>query len=189
MAIEFTTISPEPRPFAFTGFDETVTRGADVARAEIVYTGNATIPVPAVGDTQALVLDIKLPKSFCYVLLDVSLLIQTQSVSIDDWPDSGTYTQRPGGEPVTDFKFSGGLEASGNTIISDTSSQKSWRLPNKPSYVLIPSVGLDGVVSIRITTKAIDLPQASFDFYVRFLQYDINQAHHWAVNSPAYVRP
>jgi len=189
VALESTVIIADPRPFAFTGFDELNTRGSEVARAEIVYTGTVTIPQPAGGDTQSINLQIDLPKSFCYVLLDLGLLIQAPTDKIDDWPDNGSYIQRPGGEPATQFKFTAGLDATGVTIISDTSSQKHYSLLNKPSYVLIPSVGLDGIVRITITNKGIDGPATTFEFYVRYLQYDINQAHHWAVNSPAYVRP
>lgn len=192
MAFETNQFFPKPKPFAFTGFNEVVTRGADTARAEIVFTGSETIPKPAlVDDAQRIVMQLYLPQAFTYVLLDLALQIITDNESIDFWPNLGSYIQRPTVTLLTTsaFKFASALESPGPVAANDTQAQKQYSQVNKPSYVLIPDAGEQGLARMDLSAVENNGGEATFEYYIRYLQYDVNQAHHWAVNTPSYVRP
>jgi len=191
MAIEVTTRNPQAQPFGFTGFDETRTKGADIARAELIYSElGVNVPQPVGLDQQQVNIRVSLRTGFTYVLLDYAVSITTTGGDlIEDWPNTGDYVYQPTDLPGAKFRFDGEMKADGVTIQNATQSKKDYRALNKPSFVMIPAVGANALLSVTLTNKAEQGPLATLAYFFRFLQYDVDQAHHWAVNTPTFVRP
>lgn len=80
--------------------------------------------------------------------------------------------------------------------LSATTLARSYHLANVDPIgkVMTPSqtsAGATGAMTLQIQLMNVDLNQSAMiidGFYARFLEFDLNQARFWAVNTPIPVR-
>jgi len=190
MTLITTTFTPEATPFPFIGpAPSQELWGTIIPRGEVDYVVSAgAITVAGVGDDQRAQVFCNLPRGFGYVMSECSAMIEGGDVA--QWDNGAIFRLRDdngGDQRWTVFRR---FEASSSVISSGgTTKSKIYELLQPvPSKVIIcdrPAAGQLAVLFRNITT---DQDAGLMNFFARFLQYDLNQAFRWAVNSPFPVR-
>jgi len=188
-----TIVNPEPRIFGFSGLADAQLENSEVPRAEVVYAEDFTIEAGTVTDDQAVFITCILPQNFAWVVVDLHF-----SVITSDKPNGQTV----GWDSPANFVFADGPSPTMRTIqipgigrvegISMGTESNSSIIPywfeNIPKMVLVPKPGQAAQLSVRVANREQDRPECSGSFAARFMMYDIAQAHHFYVNTPALVR-
>lgn len=201
---------------AFTGLSATERSQSGIARAEVVYY-NVNDDWPAPGSSNNRIYQtgtIDLPKDFGYVLTDLYVQVKGQSTGL--FANANSVLQlSPGGSlgpqlflnvpSQGDKQDANGATAIGsinaidyNAVFPYGSSDYviNYSLENKPSAILYP-FGSQSYTATpnpatqfnwQIAEQKVD--QAAYDvsFYIRFLQYDIDQSYNYVVQSPQLTR-
>ena len=218
MALVVTTITPAVWYQPFVGPSQLVRQQSGVARAELVYYINGgSWPAPGANNDKQLDIDITLPKSYGYVLTDMTAQI-TNSVGfvsaqnnalVQVLPDDAatgpgsfwTYLQAPVFNPPAAYS------SFGNTALStlnqyvdsmmlvkdspDTSlGKKVYNLNDKPTYLIYPWKNVQETSSITASFfDALDNSAAyTIQYQARFLQFDVQQGYDYVLQSPVLTR-
>ena len=218
MALVITTITPAVWYQPFVGPSQLVRQQSGVARAELVYYINGgSWPAPGANNDKQLDIDITLPKSYGYVLTDMTAQI-TNSVGfvsaqnnalVQVLPDDAatgpgsfwTYLQAPVFNPPAAYS------SFGNTALStlnqyvdsmmlvkdspDTSlGKKVYNLNDKPTYLIYPWKNVQETSSITASFfDALDNSAAyTIQYQARFLQFDVQQGYDYVLQSPVLTR-
>jgi len=218
MALVSTTITPAVWYQPFVGPSQLVRQQSGVARAELVYYINGgSWPAPGANNDKQLDIDITLPKSYGYVLTDMTAQI-TNSVGfvsaqnnalVQVLPDDAatgpgsfwTYLQAPVFNPPAAYS------SFGNTALStlnqyvdsmmlvkdspDTSlGKKVYNLNDKPTYLIYPWKNVQETSSITASFfDALDNSAAyTIQYQARFLQFDVQQGYDYVLQSPVLTR-
>ena len=218
MALVSTTITPAVWYQPFVGPSQLVRQQSGVARAELVYYINGgSWPAPGANNDKQLDIDITLPKSYGYVLTDMTAQI-TNSVGfvsaqnnalVQVLPDDAatgpgsfwTYLQAPVFNPPAAYS------SFGNTALStlnqyvdsmmlvkdspDTSlGKKVYNLNDKPTYLIYPWKNVQETSSITASFfDALDNSAAyTIQYQARFLQFDVQQGYDYVLQSPILTR-
>ena len=218
MALVTTTANLIRQYNAFTGLSAVQRSQSGIARAEVVYYNvNDTWTASGAGDNRLYQTgQITLPKDFGYVLTDARLLVRA-SLN-DDFKNEAVaqYQLFPGG--VLGPQINGVLESAPsrmdgvgstaigslpaqfyNTIypsISGTYGAQVFELKNKPTAILYPfsanaytSASNPGTVfNFSLSEQVNNQPAREMSFYIRFLQYDIDQSYNYVIQSPQLTR-
>ena len=218
MALVTTNASPIRLYNAFSGLSATERSQSGIARAEVVYYGNESWAASGVSDNRLFQIpQTTLPKDFGYVLTDAYVLVNTESDS-GRISTEGNATMRifPGGTlgPQINVNLSSKpsrQDSAGTTAIG--SIDANLFNANYPSIY-----GLRGVLQYELDSAPKGLiypfqsntytsspnPGSTFDlglgeqktggiaynvvYYVRFLQYDIDQSYNYVIQSPQLTR-
>jgi hypothetical protein len=160
MALVTTTVTPEVRLTPFTGLSETVRERSGIARAEVVYSALGTWPATAAGDNRSISFAWSLDPDYGYVMMD-------SNASFILYNDG-----RKKIYPIT----------GSNSIMAFTMNVK-------PSALLYPFPGVNTIdCTAMFGESQTEEASLAYRFYTRFLQYDITQGYHFAVQSPALTR-
>ena len=218
MALVITTITPAVWYQPFVGPPQLQRQQSGVARAELVYYINGgSWPAPGANNDKQLDIDITLPKSYGYVLTDMTAQI-TNSVGfvsaqnnalVQVLPDDAatgpgsfwTYLQAPVFNPPAAYS------SFGNTALStlnqyvdsmmlvkdspDTSlGKKVYNLNDKPTYLIYPWKNVQETSSITASFfDALDNSAAyTIQYQARFLQFDVQQGYDYVLQSPVLTR-
>ena len=218
MALVSTTITPAVWYQPFVGPSQLVRQQSGVARAELVYYINGgSWPASGANNDKQLDIDITLPKSYGYVLTDMTAQI-TNSVGfvsaqnnalVQVLPDDAatgpgsfwTYLQAPVFNPPAAYS------SFGNTALStlnqyvdsmmlvkdspDTSlGKKVYNLNDKPTYLIYPWKNVQETSSITASFfDALDNSAAyTIQYQARFLQFDVQQGYDYVLQSPVLTR-
>jgi len=187
MAVETTTFTPKLIKFGFEGISDAASDTTAVPRQELFYTQSGeNILSPPAGDSQSVELTFRLPFGFAYVITDVNFSIfgadagdwsgQANGYIANDTPAQADIIAHFGGwtfgSPVGD----GGLVF------------RTYSFQELPSWVFIPQSNDGALVRFITSSNQIDGGTVGLQFVARFLQYDVSQAHHFAVNTPIPTR-
>lgn len=192
MATIATTLVPEPEVFALTGIPQPFQTVSAIPRAEVYYKQNfKAIALSGVGDDQLAIVSCILPKSFSYVLMDCFMDLQTAlDADMADWDDTVYCLMRDAESGATDaLGFAG--RAGGVVSGSDSGVQaprKIYDFNNLPRGVIIPKQYENGTLTLKLANPATNDAVAYLSCYIRLLQFDIAQSHHYEVNAAIPTR-
>lgn len=188
MAVDTTVFTPALEKFPYSGMD---TLGGDRSGnpfAEIGYAvvGGA-IAVEAGGDSQKIDVQCNLPVNFAFSLM--SLSAKLSGTDIADW------------EAVADCFMTDGATTGGEKRtkliaipswsegITGTDKVRIYRFDFKGLGVILPGNAVS-IPQIRfiLSNDTVDGSAMTLNFFARVLQFNIEQAYYFAVNSPMPVR-
>jgi len=211
MAIDSTLVTPEVRLTPFTGLSETIRERSGIARAEEVHTSFGIWPATAAGDNRSISFTWDLNPDYGYVLMDCSCIFLGAGVKLkmnavgfmeigtDTGPGSTqkerqyyqllSYPARTAESATTAI---GSLQAdhynSQYPVVTDTGGM-TFNIIQKPTGLLYPFPGISKIeIATVFSEEAKNQIAYSYRFFARFLQYDITQGYHYAVQSAALTR-
>lgn len=158
-------------------------------KAEMIFSvGSETITAPGAGNTAVVTIACALPKSFAYVLRELSMQILATDAS--DWPTSGLTTLRDTNVatqirvpiPLTSTQV--GVSAAFGDAAGIRTYFVEAGIPDKTLLAVKGGANLD----VNIKNPVEDGAAATLRFYCRFLQYDLNQGYRTSVNAPVLTR-
>lgn len=191
MAATVTTIAPPPLLFSYTGLPAGDLR-LNLPRAEVHFGGpqlSANVTVAGAGDDQRIDITCTLPLGYAYVLRELHLSMVNDDAA--DWEDNGFTTwQNSTTEADRSTFVPMGIHSTGGGANGPAGFRvKNWTLVDPIRQVVKPAVGNQGLeFFLSLQNPVIDGAAGFVHFMIRFLQYDIEQAHHYAVNNPIPVR-
>lgn len=189
MATVTTTITPTQAPFALAGLPDPERDHSMVPRREMrLYTLAAPIALTGVGDNQQVNIIANLPRNFAWRLIDLSFRIFPGAGDTNGFPASclgliGITNDALSAQLYYPFEMSRTAVAMASNI-----EYFAYRPLQLPREVWLPPEP-NGVVQVGIymyNTTANDVGY-TLDFYGRALEYGVEQAHHWEVNTPQPV--
>lgn len=189
MAIVQTTVNIDPVIFGFSGLGGMIQPQTEVPRGEVVYSTTNEAVTVGTGDGQFLEIICNLPRNFAYVLMEIHLGIT--GVGVDDWDEVALAalvdTKTPNGRSFN-LQMQGTSNGLGHRLPGSNFSFR--RLYTFEDYAKVLVQGSAARLNVDLANDGLgDLDQvAAFEFYARFLMYDIDQAHHYQVNTPTPVR-
>jgi hypothetical protein len=211
MSVIATLVDPVQRHTPFTGGTDRdrLLRGA--ARGETIYTKNDLWAAPGAGNNRSINFTCELDNNFAWVLTDASCTILVPNVAsmyleavglLEIAIPSNSRTEYIYGQY---YAYPSRQSDSGNTAIGSITADKwntqypivtdtggmTFDLVKTPNYMLIPFTqsGTNVVtVSNIFSEDSLNGNQYSYRFAARFLQYDIDQAYDYRVQSPQLMR-
>jgi len=187
MATVTTTITPTPVPFPYSGLPDVISERTGIPRGEQSFNENGTaITLAGVGDVQQLIVNCNLPPGYAYVFRECNAFnLATDATDWDSTAYLGFTDSLTGGEQS--FKIAVEMASSGATQFG---TRKIINSPIEPfRQVILPANGTSQIQAQLIWTNAVtNGAVGSLFFSCRFLQFDIEQAHHYAVNYPIPTR-
>lgn len=215
MALITTNASPIVQYTPFTGLSALERSQSGIARAELVYWGNDDWAAPGAGNIRLFQIpQTTLPEDFGYVLQDVSVAIVSDGVTLISAEAVGTMRLYPSGVlgPAIHLNVvnapgrqdGGGGTATGSTPNNDNNSVYPSIYGNKSIMNFTLQRDYKGVIYPFGGEKYSTTPKSTFDlglseqvaagvgykvhYYVRFLQYDIDQSYNYVIQSPQLTR-
>ena len=218
MALVITTITPALWYQPFVGPSQLVRQQSGVARAELVYYINGgSWPAPGANNDKQLDITITLPKSYGYVLTDMTAQITnaTSTVTAQNnalvqvLPDDAatgpgsfwTYLQAPVFNPPAAYGIQGNVGLStateannANMIVKDAPdtilSKKVYNLNDKPTFLIYPWKNVQETSSVTSSFfDNVDNSEAyTVQYQARFLQFDVQQGYDFVLQSPVLTR-
>lgn len=185
MAIITTTLNRNAEVVPFTGLSQ---RGLDrsaVPRADVVYNGlNLAVPAPGAGNSSNLVIRCDLPNNFAYSIAEAHILLFSSTGNT--WAALGSLAIN-NADPTTS-QIS--MEVLSNGVSDAAGFSRQVWMPIGLSNTLIRSAPDASGPNIQFILDNPNLNHvaATCSFFVRVYQYDIEQAHHYAVNTPTLIR-
>lgn len=152
---------------------------------------NATVTAAAAGEDQKLVVKCDLPQGYGYVLSHMSMWMYDAEVGdMADWDTSmNSYLTNVGSGSTPGSWISGTrIKSDGLWTRSSTLKGATYLATELPQKVVIPSLGVKGQFYTEMRNLVIDGGPMTFYFLAKFLEFDLNQSYHWAVNTPWPVR-
>ena len=218
MALVITTITPALWYQPFVGPSQLVRQQSGVARAELVYYINGgSWPASGANNDKQLDIDITLPKSYGYVLTDMTALITydggyvtaQNNAQVQVLPDDAatgpgsfwTYLEAPVYNPPAAFGIFGGTgldhlgqSVNSQMIVKDAPdavlTKKVYNLNDKPTFLIYPWKNVQETSSV--TSSFFDNVDNSgaytFQYQARFLQFDVQQGYDFVLQSPVLTR-
>lgn len=190
MADITTTFSITPQLLGFSGLDEAMRNNSQVPRQEVIYNVlDGDIPLTGVGDNQIISITTALPSGYAYVLAEVSMMLSAASGTTNGFADTfaGFVVDGVSGRNFQRF-FE--MTAPGLIIAGPQTAlpARCYSPRNLPQVVILPPEGEVSLMALLIKNATAGDVAYKLNFFARFLMYDVNQAHHWAVNTPTLVR-
>lgn len=187
MAVTATLVTIEGVPFPFIGTGVPAAQLiTPIPSAEFTFNViNTEITVAAGGQTQSLLINCPLPRSFCYVL--VECVMQIIGNDAGDWDARGVGSVLDSASsPTTLIPFE--LASSGAGFSPVLGRARTYLLSVPITKVLVPTAVDNGLLTVFAVNNNIDGAVGKVTFYARFLRYDRIQAQYWQVNTPVLVR-
>lgn len=189
MATTQTSLTPTGIPFPYIGIGVPAAQlPTPIPSAEIIFVENNTaITVAAAGADQRLFINMALPRSFCYVLVESTM--QIRGADSADWDDNAVCTIRDSDASAeaiiaVDYcNLGGGV---GHT--ATTNVVKTYVARDIPNRLIIPRSVDDAFMEVDIFNAVIDGTVMAVYFFARFLRFDRNQSQFWQVNTPVLIR-
>lgn len=195
MAITATDLTPEPTRVPIIGPIMTTKDSwmTQVPKAEIVFSGNnETVTAAAAGESQRLRIHCLMPKGFAYVFMEGSVQMrETEVDDLNDWSDNASCLITADEILLNDFVYYKQIDkpAEGAPSSSETLKEAVYTFRHEGlNKVINPRNNSQPVLRFDTTNLVIDGGPLTTYFYFRFLQFDLNQAFYWAVNSPFATR-
>lgn len=183
MAVIASSIVPQAIHKQFVGFGPGMAEWVtEIPQAEILFYEEAGVITAATGgDTQSLTVTCALPKGYAYAMVECYQAIFCADIS--EW-DAALYAEVTGVDP--DYKTMLSMEGKA-TFRNSAVPAKVYPLEQPLLKIVVP--GADGAQFLTFSTNQTAAGAAgTVRMFARFLRYELNQAHYWAVNTPTLVR-
>ena len=214
MALSISLVNPEVRYNPFTGIPELERQKSGIPRAEVIYSKRgATWPAPGGGNNRQLLAACNLDTSsnFGYVLTDCFATIRDNNplklsaiASVAIYPGGNIFS----GDRITTTLISDADRS--DSTLANTIGTMPWDEYNsayvgngseifemiyrlqepKPTGIIYPyeDPGASSLVNVIFGEEYNGGSQYQYDFYCRFLQYDVSQSYNYVVNTPQLMR-
>lgn len=188
MATTATIFAPTPRFFPYAGIDDNQKAITGIPRGEIAFSIIAgAVTVAAAAEFQSIAVTCLPPPSYAYVVREIFASYSADDA--DDWSGCGLGN-------LSDAEAAGArlntmiYEMFANGAIDlETVFLRNWTPQQLPKQVVYPTVPNGSIFSQNTFANPVaDGSAGTFTFNARFLQFDIAQANHYAVNYPLPVR-
>lgn len=184
MATTSTTFTVAEARFGFISEIVNISE-SPIPKAEIIYaiTGG-TVTAAAAGEDQEMIIFCPLRQGYAYVLTEMEMLFrEAEAGDIGDWDASMTATTTNGAW-VAANRFDGGIAVNNSTSLQD----RTFKCAQPTQKIIIPTGPAAANLFIRGWNTSIDGGPMTVNFLARFLEFDLQQAHHWAIQSQFPVR-
>jgi len=200
MALVTTTTTAIPAPTTYAIAPGMVEPLTIIPRADIVFRGDVEIPTKAALDDNLWLFNAQLPLAYCYRMCELRLMVDSaQATTIDDWRMGPSVT-------LQDDDFIDWLDCS-NLTYALTASRYQQKPINDGagSYTLAQAVG--SLALITMPTRLFKCGKTgllnmyweddsgdvnvvmNIHYYIRFLQYDIEQLNRAGIHVGTAVLP
>jgi len=190
-----TEFSPSPERFSFIGLPPGYNQDASaipIPAAQIsfrVYGG--TIAAAAGAADQSFRIHCLLREGYAYILNDVSMyLTDAEAGDIADWGTKVTaYTSNVADGETGESPWLAGVPMEGiNVINGSTALGAGIYTPARiPQNIIIPN-SANAELHLNMFNAQTDGGPITLYLLATFLEFSIQQAHHWAINTPWPVR-
>jgi len=179
-----TNFTPDLKKFALVGLPIGQDR-SPVPRSELIFTvSSGAILIATGGNDQEVNITVVLDTGFSYSIQECYASIK--SVDAADWQDNGFVIVNTGALLGTTVRIE--LESELSTAFVDGANvNRGYQWRNFPGNLLMPS-DTGASATFKLGNQVIDGAAATLQFMCRVLQYDIEQAHHYQVNTPTLIR-
>lgn len=209
MATIGTTATPDQRYQPYVGLPELQRAQSGIARAEVIFSDVVAWPASGAGNDSYLEFNIELDNNYGHILTDMSCWMfraatgfEVEAVGrIRIKPDSSVAAETIVHPLVS---YAGRSDGSNTAIGSMTPKEYNTQHPTdngyemvftlanpKPTYVIYPYTNPgkgSSTVDVVFSDPELNNFSKTVYFVAKFLQYDISQGYHWAINSPISVR-
>lgn len=179
-----TNFTPDLKKFAIIGLSAGQDRSS-VPRSELIFTvSSGPILIEAGGSNQEVNITVVLDAGFSYSIQEAYASIK--SVDGGDWAANGFVIVNTGALLGTTVRIE--LESELSTAFVDgANTNRGYQWRNFPGNLLMPS-DTGASATFKLGNQSIDGAAATLQFMCRVIQYDIEQAHHYQVNTPILTR-
>ena len=214
MALITSFVNPELRYNPFTGIPELERQRSGIPRAEVIYSKrNANWDAAGAGNNRQLIASCSLDTSsnFGYVLMDCFAAIRDNNplrlsavAQVNIYPGGDVFN----GDRIVTYLGSEGdrADSTGSTAIGDlayrnynsafvdtsgNNFEMAYRLLEpKPTGIIYPyeSPQASSLVTVVFGEEFINGNAHNYDFYMRFLQFDVSQSYNYVLNTPQLTR-
>lgn len=159
-----------------------------IPKSEVLFSLSAgTIVVAGAGEDQQVRVTCNLPRGWAYVFLEATLRITNADVA--DWDDCASSEMKDNDSGTVNFITHMTMcTGAGIAHASTTQPIKTYHVMNPINKVFLCNGAGDGRLRFVLHNLVIDGAAGTCDAYARFLRFELNQAHHYAVNTPVSVR-
>lgn len=163
-----------------------------IPRAEIIFRGSPSITLAGVGDTQRFQIHCILPTGYAYVYIEGRVSLRESVVGdLANWEDEACFLiQDDSAGSGWSYPMRMTKEAVGAICQGSITLREAVFEPSSPPLkkVIVAPPGLTPRLFFDVSNVSTnDAAMTSF-FFFRFLQFDLNQAFFYAVNTPTSVR-
>jgi len=187
MATVTTTLTPDPRLFLYEGMPDAARQSsvAPVGEVEFIVHDESIASVGA-GDNQAIDITCECPVNYAYALLDLSASISgVPTGNTNNWSTALTAFVSDSGFADRTFEWYLCMDNHG---VSTNATNKQFRAYCPQRLPSIVVAGIQPQLQIQsFNTTAADSGY-NLNLYARFLQFNVNQQHHFEVNTPIPTR-
>lgn len=187
MATTATLFTLAGKPFPFIGIGVSAAQLiTPIPSAEIVFNLIlGTVTVAAAGEDQSVLVNCPLPRSFCYVLVELNM--RMIGANAGNWGKGPMATLLDSAsDPSTQISLQ--LENNQGGASSSAIGAFTYQVAHVPPKLIVPLEIDNALLQIFMQNSTIDGAAGTLDFYARFLRYDRNQAQYWQVNTPVLTR-
>lgn len=214
MAVVHTILSPSATHTPFTGGTDAQRLAQGAARGVTTFFESTASNWPAtgIGDNRSLSLAIDLDRDYAWVMTDctaIIIMINHASIEVEatamcefkipsqtsyEYVYSNLYCKpaRQNNQGNTAIGTIGASEYNSQYPILDTSAPAAmvFEADIIPQFILYPFQNTEDNVSVNVvfSESATQRSSLTVRFAARFLQYDIDQAYDWRVQSPTLTR-
>lgn len=182
MATITTTFTPTASYFPFAGLGRRPSTSGP--RAEVRFgEKDAEITLSGTGDDQFARVQCMLPVNYSYTLSEIHIRLFTALNEVD-------LTWEPTAIAILGGEFNIPMEGVSVNQIPGLQGKRGYMVytfKDLPKTVWKPQAGL-AIMNVDMYNVNLEEPAVKLDFYARFLQFDINQAIDYEVNTPSLVR-
>lgn len=149
-----------------------------------------TVLDPGVGDNQAISILCRPPINFAYALVDLNLFVQSTLAGTFNLP-KGFFTLFQDALTSAASTVVATLCVEAGTIVHGTGGAVDtfqYCLRDPFRQILTPAPGGQVQLSMSMFNATADDVDYTVAVYCRMLMYDIDQANHYAINTPQLVR-
>lgn len=187
-----TTFTPDAMIQPFTTFPETFVERSRTPRAEVVFSIFDEDVTAGGAGSQFVSIVCSPPVNFAYALVDCYLSIDAaDATELGHWSNNAVCNLTQGNDNTGVAQEKCRVPGRSNGPQMDPKFQKGYNFDPLPGRLWRPtdrSAALFQLCSVMVANDTIGDAAAQAGCYVRFLQYDVSQAHHSGVNTSVLVR-
>lgn len=156
-------------------------------RAEISFNEKQTVTAPGVGNEAIINAAFALPVNYAYVLVECSVIVQVAVAGdTNNYDDEGLIQIVSNANQFLPMQSRGMVRNFGGA--TDFVESKMYTLVDTPSHTMIESTGGQVALAILIANNVQDNQAYTVRPYLRFFQYDYEQAQYMDVNNAIPTR-
>lgn len=196
MALITTTVAPTPTLLPYTGLTQTVRERNNVGRAEVRFdVAGTTIPATGAGDQQRVFLSCALPRGYAYALLNATARIGGTDSDSWDFNAEAVFQDGIGANATQEIHHN--LQNGYRAVLGATEAPNAraggfnfiYEIVERVPAVLWNKNNSDSVRYFAdFVTGDTNTSACSFSCALNFIQYDIEQAYDYRINTPTFVR-